>query len=232
MIVNYTEYPLSDQVNRFLTAVYGWMMCALLLSAGTAYYVSTVPAWQMYIKTNPYLLFTLLIAQLVLVIVLSLFILRMNLVTAIGTFLLYATLLGVTLSVIFEVYTEVSIFQTFIVTAGMFGVMAVYGYVTRSDLSRMGNISFMMLVGLVIGMFVNIFLRSQAMDFVLSGIGVIVFTLLTAYDMQRLKRLGQQLFAEQEVMAKIAVLGALTLYLDFVNLFLFLLRFMGRRRDR
>ena len=113
----------------------------------------------------------------------------------------------------------------------MFGTMALYGYVTESDLTTIGNISLMALFGLILGLLINMFLRSPGFDFMLSAIGVIVFTLLTAYDTQKIKRMAQQLMADRETMGKIAILGALTLYLDFINLFLYLLRFMGRRRE-
>jgi len=135
------------------------------------------------------------------------------------------------LSLIFLIYTEASIYITFIVTASMFGVMALYGYFTRSDLTTIGNISIMALFGLIVGFVVSIFLDSSWFDYVLSIIGVIVFTLLTAYNVQKIKRLAQQLMADRETMNKIAVLGAFALYLDFINLFLYMIRFMGKQKE-
>ncbi len=231
MNMEYVEYPTQERLTNFMYRVYGWMATALLLTASTAYYVSTVPAWQQTLYTQPGLVIALFIAQLALVIVLSLFLFKMNLATAVMMFMTYALLLGITLSSIFLVYTEASIYTTFLVTAGMFGTMALYGYVTESDLTTIGNISLMALFGLILGLLINMFLRSPGFDFMLSAIGVIVFTLLTAYDTQKIKRMAQQLMADRETMGKIAILGALTLYLDFINLFLYLLRFMGRRRE-
>ncbi len=225
------DYPVSGQVHSFMYSVYAWMACALLVSALTAYYVAVTPAIFKWIYGNVFVLIMLFVAQIGLVIGLSLLLPRLTLVTALIMFLLYAGLLGVSLSVIFHIYTTASIFSTFITAAGMFGAMAVYGYVTRTDLTTVGNISVMILFGLIIGLVVNLFLRSATMDLVLSGVGVVIFSLLTAYDTQKIKELGQRMLAEQETMQKVAVLGALTLYLDFINLFLFLLRFMGRRRE-
>ncbi len=225
------DYLVSGRVHSFMYSVYGWMACALLVSALTAYYVAVTPAIFAWIYGNIFVLIMLFVAQIGLVIGLSLLLPRLTLVTALVMFFLYAGLLGVSLSVIFHIYTTASIFSTFITAAGMFGAMAVYGYVTRTDLTTVGNISIMILFGLIIGLVVNLFLRSATMDLVLSGVGVVIFSLLTAYDTQKIKELGQRMLAEQETMQKVAVLGALTLYLDFINLFLFLLRFMGRQRE-
>jgi len=227
----YGDYSVSSRIHSFMYSVYAWMACALLISAVTAYYVAATPAIFELIYGNTLLLIALFIVQIGLVIGLSLFLSRMTLITALVMFLVYAGLLGVTLSVIFHIYTTASIFATFITSAGMFGAMAVYGYLTRTDLSAVGSISIMILFGLIIGLVVNLFLRSTTMDLLLSGVGVIIFSLLTAYDTQKIKQLGQRMLGEQEAMQKAAVLGALTLYLDFINLFLFLLRFMGRRQQ-
>jgi len=225
------EYPHVQRVANLMYGVYGWMSCALTITAGIAYYVAATPKIFMFIHQNPGVLIMLFLAQLGLVIGLSAFLTRMTFTTALIMFLLYAASLGLTLSSIFYIYTEASIVSTFVTSAGMFGVMSVYGYITRSDLTSIGNMSVMILFGLIIGMVVNMFLRNPMVDLVLSGVGVVVFVLLTAYDTQKIKRLGQQMVASKETMAKIAILGALTLYLDFINLFLFLLRFMGKRRD-
>ncbi len=227
----YEDYPISGRVHSFMYSVYGWMACALLVSALTAYYVAATPAIFEWIYGNIFVLIMLFVAQIGLVIGLSLFLPRLTLVTALIMFFLYAGLLGVSLSVIFHIYTTASIFSTFITAAGMFGAMAVYGYLTRTDLTTVGSISIMILFGLIIGLLVNLFLRSATMDLVLSGVGVVIFSLLTAYDTQKIKELGQRMLADQETMQKVALLGALTLYLDFINLFLFLLRFMGRRQE-
>jgi len=169
--------------------------------------------------------------QLTLVIILAAFIMKLNPVTAVVLFIIYAISVGVTFSVLFSAYTESSIYATFLVTAGMFGVTCLYGYFTGADLTSLGSFGFMALIGLILGGFVNLFLRSPGFDFILSAAGVLVFTLLTAYDTQKIKMLGQRLMASPKTRDRIAILGALTLYLDFINLFLYMLRFMGRRRE-
>lgn len=226
-----SDYPVDGAVAQFMYRVYGWMSLALIISAAIAYYVSGSPEIYALIQHNNFVLIGIIIAQLALVVVLSMFILKMSFLTAMLLFMAYAASVGLTLSVIFLVYTMTSIFATFVITAGMFGTMCLYGYFTRTDLTRMGNILLMALFGLILAMLVNFFLKSAAMDFVLSGLGVLIFTGLTAYDAQKIKMLGQQMIADHETMNKVAVLGALTLYLDFINLFLFLLRFMGKQKD-
>jgi FtsH-binding integral membrane protein len=218
-------------LQSFMAGIYSWMSCALAITAAVAYYVAAHSEFLLYIQTHPLMLIVLFVAQLGLVIALSALIYRMSFVTALALFVVYAALMGLTLSTIFALYTTASIVTTFITTAGMFGAMALYGYFTKTDLTTIGSLSIMMLFGLIIGMFVNIFMQNQTFDFILSGIGVIVFTLLTAYDVQKLKLLGQQLHGQDEMTNKITLLGALTLYLDFINLFLFMLRFMGNRRE-
>jgi len=224
-------YELDKRVSSFMVGVYGWMSGALAITAGTAYYVAHTPAIFTYVYTHPALLLGLIFGQLALVFAMSFFINRMSFITALVLFLVYAATLGITLASIFYVYTESSIITTFLTTAGMFGVMSLYGYVTKADLTTVGNMSIMVLVGLIIGMLINLFLKSEQFDYILSGIGVVIFVLLTAYDTQRIKQLGRLMLVEQEVIGKVTLLGALSLYLDFINLFLFLLRFMGSRRE-
>lgn len=224
-------YELEQRVSSFLAGVYGWMSCALAITAGIAYWVAHTPVIFNYIYTNPHTIFMLMIGQLAIVIALSFFINRINFITALVLFIVYAASLGFTLSSIFHVYTELSIVTTFLTTALTFGAMSLYGYMTKSDLSSIGSMSFMLLIGLIIGLFINMFVRSTQFDYILSGIGVIVFVLLTAYNTQQLKQIAKSRLIDQETMAKITLLGALTLYLNFINLFLFLLRFMGQRRE-
>lgn len=221
----------SRFVQDFLYRVYGWMSVGLALTAGTAYWVATTPAMVQMIYKSPGIFLGLFIVQLVLVIALSAGINRLSYPTALMLFLGYALLSGVTLSGIFLAYTQTSIFSTFLVTAGMFGGMSLYGYVTKSDLSGMGNLLLMALFGLILSMFVNMWFRSPQFSFMISGAGVLIFTLLTAYDVQKLKRIAQMMSARGQPMGQIVVYGALTLYLDFINLFLYLLRFMGQRRN-
>ena len=147
-------------------------------------------------------------------------------------FITFAVLMGMSLSFILLAYTAASVYKTFAVTAGMFGVMAVLGYTTKTDLTRFGAIMFMGLIGIVIAMLINFFLASPALDYIISLIGVVVFTGLTAYDVQKLKRIGSGAVGDNmdANLRKLSILGALTLYLDFINLFLFLLRFLGNRK--
>lgn len=235
MTTNYSGQTYYAQESNLLYRVYGWMCLALALTASTAYYVSTSPSFLAMIFGQdgkgtmvPIILF---IVQIGLVLALSLLIQRISYPMAVILFLLYALTLGVTLSAIFLVYTYTSIFATFLVASGMFGAMAIYGYFTKSDLSSMGSFLFMALIGLVIGGFVNMFLKSDSFQYVLAAIGVLIFTLYTAYDVQKIKNIMQDRLADRETMSKVAIIGALTLYLDFVNLFLSLLQFMGRKKE-
>ena len=225
------EQTLQDQLVNFMYGVYGLMSGALALTAVTAYFISTIPNIQVTLFGSPLLMALIFIGQFALVIALTAMLQRLTLPMALAMFFVFATSLGVTLSVFFLVYTEASIVQTFVVTSGTFGVMTIYGYVTGADLTKLGNVLIMAVWGLIIALLVNLFLRNPMFDLVVSGAGVLIFTLLTAYDTQKIKQMGEHMLGDQEMIGKVAVLGALTLYLDFVNLFLFLLRFMGRRRD-
>ncbi len=223
------NYSISERLSLFMYGVYAWMACALAITACTAYSISLFPQALEIIRT---LSLPILLMQLGLVVGLSWFFNRLTLTTALLMFLLYSVLVGITFSFIFYVYTMSSIFSTFLTTAGMFGGMAVYGYVTRTDLTAIGSIGLMMLLGLIVGFTINRFFDNPAIDYMLSGAGVLIFTLLTAYDTQKIKQLGQQILMNEEaiepgMMEKMTVLGALTLYLDFINLFLHLLRFRG-----
>lgn len=225
------EHVGSSRISDFLAAVYGWMSVGLILTAATAYYVAQSPQFVTKIFMSPSTQVGLFLMQIILVLALSFLLSRMNFIVAAICFVLYAMSLGVTLSVILRIYTPASVGITFLTTAGMFGVMSLYGFVTRRDLTGIGSVSMMMLFGLIIALFINIFMQSETMDYVFSALGVIIFTLLTAYDTQKLRQIAQKMHADQETQAKVSLMGALMLYLDFINLFLFLLRFMGQRRD-
>lgn len=225
------DYHMQQQTSSFMWGVYGWMSCALMVTAYIAYTLSLFPKFVYSFVTNPALLIVLMIVQLGLVLALSFALPRLSFPAAVSLFLLYSATVGVTLSTIFFVYTTGSIVTTFITSAGMFGGMAMYGYFTRADLTTVGNIALMILMGMIIAMVVNLFIQSSSLDYLLSGMGVIIFSLLTAYDTQKIKQLGSQLLMNGQEVAKITILGALMLYLDFINLFLFLLRFMGKRRQ-
>lgn len=221
---------LSDaRVSTFLSRVYAWMFLGLLITAGTAFFVASSPTIIETIFTNRILLWGLLLAQLGLVFFLSARVNQMAPATASALFILYAGMVGVTSSVILLVYTGSSIFSTFVVTGGMFGATALFGTVTKRSLAGLGHFMFMGLIGLILASIVGIFWHSDALQFVISVVGVLVFTGLTAWDAQRLKHLAVALPDGRT--GTYAVVGALSLYLDFINLFFFLLRFMGGRRD-
>jgi len=215
---------------RFITKVYGWMGFALLITAFVALFAVSTPAIMRFILTNQWVFFGLLIGELALVGYLVIAIKKMSAFTATLVFLGYAALNGLTFSVIFLMFTAESIASTFFVTAGTFGAMSFYGYVTKRDLTSIGNLCFMALIGVIIASIVNIFLKSPALYWITTYIGVIVFVGLTAYDTQKIKQMGATMAEGTEQERKGAVRGALALYLDFINLFLMLLRIFGRRR--
>jgi len=222
-----TSTGLIVRQNTLVRQVYAWMGCGLALTALMALITVSTPELLQVIVGNRLVFYGLMIGELALVFTLSGAIHRMSAGVATMLFIGYSALNGLTLSVIFLVYTADSIASTFAVSAAMFGAMSIYGYATRKDLTSWGSFLFMGLIGIVIASLVNIFLRSNAVSWVVSAIGVIVFTGLTAYDTWKIKALA----AAGEEGRKPAILGALTLYLDFINLFLMLLRLMGGRRD-
>lgn len=215
----------------FLRRVYNWMGLGLALTAVVAMGVASTPAALQLILGNPWLFFGLIIAELGLVITLSAALGRLSATTATLLFFVYAALNGLTLSVIFLAYTQASIGQTFFITAGTFGAMSFYGYSTKRDLASWGSFLFMGLIGIILASVVNLFLASPAIYWVITYAGIIVFVGLTAYDTQKLKEMALGGFADEDVARKGAVMGALALYLDFINLFLMLLRLFGRRGD-
>jgi len=223
------EISSAGSVN-FMYKVYMWMCAALLITAVTSFFVLSTPSVKVFIF-KPAVMFGLSIGSLILAIALQAMIRQMSLTTALALFFLYAVMLGMMLSSIFMVFTQTSIYATFVVAAGMFGIMALYGAFTKTDLSTIGSYATMALFGIIIAMIVNIFLQSSQFDFLISFVGVAVFVLLTAADTQKIRQLGNQLVMDRQTIEKVALLCALTLYLDFINLFLFLLRIMGKRRD-
>lgn len=230
---NESSYVPADvrdtRVTAFLSKVYGWMFLGLLITAGTALFVASSPVLIETFILNRILFWILVLAQLGLVLFLSVRVDHMAPATAAGLFLLYSALTGVTSSVIFLVYTGASIVSAFVIAAGMFGTMAVFGTLTKKNLAGMGQFMFMGLIGLVIASIVNIFLFNDMLSFVISVVGVLVFTGLTAWDAQRMKEMAVAL--PDGRVGTYAVVGALTLYLDFINLFFFILRLLGGRRD-
>lgn len=219
----------DERVGAFLSKVYGWMFVGLLITAVTAFAVASSPALIEAVILNRLLFWVLIFAQLGLVFYLSARVEHMAPVTAAGLFMLYSGLTGLTSSVILLLYTGTSVASTFIITAGMFGSMAFFGTVTKRSLAGWGQFLFMGLIGLIIAMIVGMFWQNGAMQFVISVVGVLVFTGLTAWDAQRLKQMAVSL--PDGRVGSYAIVGALSLYLDFINLFFFLLRFTGGRRD-
>lgn len=220
-------------VNDFVRSVYNWMAIGLALTGFLAFYVAGNESIMRFIFGNQMIFFGLIIAELVLVFTLSARVAKLKASTATGMFLLYAALNGVTLSFIFLAYTATSIASTFFVCAATFVACSVYGWTTKRDLTSMGGFMAMGLIGIIIATLVNLFIRSSAMQMIISYIGVIVFVGLTAYDTQKLKTmaLSQPAGVDAGVVRKGAIIGALSLYLDFINLFLMLLRIMGNSRN-
>lgn len=217
----------AERVSAFLVKVYGWMCIGLGITAAVAYLVSSSPAVIGALTGNRFVFFGLVILELGLVFFLSARVGSLEPGTAAGLFVAYAALNGVTLSVILLVYTGASIATTFLVTGGMFGALAFFGTTTKRSLAGAGQFFFMGLIGLILASIVGVFWQSNALQFLITVVGVIVFTGLTAWDAQRLKHMALELAPEGA--GSYAIVGALSLYLDFVNLFLMLLRLQGRR---
>ena len=212
-----------------MSKVYLWMTLALVVTGMTAYYVASSPTILYAIVSNQIAFWGLFIGELVLVFVLSSRIMSLSFVTASLMFVIYSIMNGVFFSFILLAYTEQSIATTFLITAGTFGAMSLFGFVTKRDLSAMGRILFMLLIGLIIATVVNIFMKAEGLTLILNYAGVVIFVGLTAYDTQSIKQMLQE-HGDKEGAEKIALLGSLSLYLDFINLFIYLLRFFGESR--
>ncbi|MDT8420185.1 MAG: Bax inhibitor-1/YccA family protein [Desulfuromonadales bacterium] len=222
--------PNVTVTSGFFSKVYGWMTAGLALTALASLFTLSSEAMLQLIFGNKLVFYGLIFGELGLVIALSAAINRISAATATLMFLCYSALNGVTFAAIFLVYTQSSIASAFFVASGTFAAMSLYGYVTKRDLTGWGSFFFMGLIGIIIASVVNIFLQSEMIYWITSYIGVFVFVGLTAYDTQKIKMIGQAGFADAEQQKKAAILGALRLYLDFINLFLMLLRVMGNRR--
>jgi len=229
--LNQTQTQVQARVNSFIRSVYNWMAIGLGITGFVAYYVANTESLRQLIFGNQILFFGLIIAEFGLVIAISARIQKMQASTATALFVLYSALNGATLSLIFLIYTASSITSTFFICAGTFVACSIYGWTTKRDLTSVGGFMTMGLIGIIIASVVNIFLRSPGMYMIISYIGVIVFVGLTAYDTQHLKNMAmtQPDGLEAGVVRKGAILGALKLYLDFINLFLMLLRIFGNR---
>lgn len=223
------QLSMSAAFPVLMRKVYVWMTLALVITGFTAYGVATSPGALQLILGNQLLFWGLVIGELALVIGVSAAINRLSLTTATMMFVLYSVINGALLAPIFLIYTSSSIATVFFITAGTFGAMALIGYTTKTDLTSMGKFLFMALIGLIIATLVNMFVKSSGFTLILSYIGVLIFVGLTAYDSQKIKNLLLQAPDAGEAAQKIALLGALTLYLDFINLFLYLLRIFGKK---
>lgn len=225
----------KDLTKNFIANVFAWMGIALAITAFTAYYFASNESL-IFSLINPETGGFTILGWLVMLSPLG-FVLAMNVgfqkfsaSTLILLFGVFSILMGASLSFILLIYTSASVFKTFAVTAAMFGIMSVVGYTTKTDLTKFGSLMFMGLIGIIIASVVNMFMQSDTFDYIISFIGVLVFTGLTAYDVQKLKRIGAGIQYGSESAKKLVIMGALSLYLDFINLFLFLLRFLGNRR--
>jgi FtsH-binding integral membrane protein len=218
------------QQRVYMARVYGWMTVGLAFTALAAAYTLSQDYLIAALVRNSALWMGLVIVELGMVLVLSAAVNRLSPPIATALFLVYAALNGVTLSFVVLLYTSSSIAETFLITAGTFGLMSIYGYVTKRDLTSLGNLLFMLLLGMILASVVNIFLNVAAIYWITTYVGVAIFVGLVAYDTQRIKRMMTATVDGSEAQYKGAILGALALYLDFVNLFLLLLRIFGRRR--
>jgi len=227
----FIDFNSRDVLESVLRHVYVWMTLGLFITAGVAAFVSASPLFQV-LTGQPLIFFGLLIAELALVMGLSWSIKSISTATAIPLFLLFAALNGLTLSTLFVVYSLGSIAFAFIASAATFGAMSIIGYLTKIDLSKMGTFLLMGLIGLVIAMTVNIFWAISALGWIVTFAGIFLFLGLTVFDTQRIKRMTATALqqGDGEIESRLGILGALSLYLDFINLFLFLLRLAGRRR--
>ena len=223
------QWDVSAAFPVLMRKVYVWMTLALVITGITAYGVANSPGILQAIYTNKILFFGMIIAEFALVIGVSAAINKLSLATATLMFILYSVINGALMSYIFLAYTASSVATVFFITAGTFAAMAVVGDTTKTDLSSMGKYLFMALIGLIIATVVNLFVKSDGMTLILSYIGVLVFVGLTAWDSQKIKQMLLQAPDAGEGAQKLALLGALTLYLDFINLFIYLLRIFGKR---
>ena len=225
------DYAMSTAFPALMRKVFVWMTLALAITGLTAYGVATSPALLSLIFSSKVTFFGLIIAEFALVFAISGAINRLSLSTATMLFILYSVINGATLSSIFFAFSVATISKVFFITAGTFGAMALVGYTTKTDLTSMGKLLFMALLGIIIASVVNMFVASSGLDLILSYVGVLVFVGLTAYDTQKIKQMCQAAPDAGESAQKLALIGALSLYLDFINLFLYLLRIFGNNRD-
>ena len=231
------EFGTITRENTLLRSSFAWMSLAMLLTAITAYMFGFMPALTSLLIEETeagfkptIFAYVVMFAPLLFVMGMSFALNRLSYPALIGLFVAYAIINGISFSFIFWVYNIGSILKVFLSTTALFGIMAVAGYTTKTDLTKLGSILFIGLIGIVVASLINMFMRSDSMDYIISILGVIIFTGLTAYDVQKIKNLGEQA-SGTSLSGKLGIMGALTLYLDFINLFLFLLRLFGGRKD-
>lgn len=228
-VVTRTQADIDQGLRSHMLRVYNYMAAALGLTGLIAYFVGTNAAMMHTLMTNPVLFWVIALAPIGLVFFLSFRIAHMSFGTAQLTFWIFAALMGLSLSSIFVVYVHESIARVFFITAGTFAAMSIYGYTTKRDLTNMGSFLMMGLIGIIIASVVNIFLKSSGLAFAISILGVLIFVGLTAYDTQKIKEMYME-SDDSTISGKKAIMGALALYLDFINLFLMLLRLFGDRK--
>ncbi|PPI88071.1 hypothetical protein CRV12_00290 [Candidatus Pantoea edessiphila] len=220
----------SQELQTYMAQVYGWMTCGLILTSVVAWLSIRIPTLMELIVNNKNILFTLIITQLAVSIFISSSIVNLSASAITGMFMLYSMLTGLVMSYIFLIYTSSSIVTTFCIAAAMFGIMSIYGYVTKRDLSRLNNIVLMALIGIVLSSLINFLLKSSMLMWFLTYISILLFVFLTACDTQKLKIIGNQIdMSDSDALRRSSILGALILYLDFINLFNLLLKIGGDR---
>jgi FtsH-binding integral membrane protein len=236
IIDEYAQPAEQVNVSAFMSKVFTYMFIALMVSGATAFVVGTsqplfskLITFENGVLSRTILGWVVMLSPLALVILMTTRLQKMSASSLLMTFFAFAILLGASLSHIFVFYNVGHIYQTFFISSATFGVMAFIGYTTSTDLTKLGSILYMALIGLVIAIVINWFAQSSMMGYIISGIGVLIFTGLTAYDTQKLKNIALSVGTQSEMAQKMIIMGALTLYLDFINLFLFMLRFMGGR---
>ncbi len=231
----YSYYHYSSTISNvysYINNVYGWMSSGLLLTSFTAWYITKMPFILEMIFFNKFFSFTILIVQLIVVFILSNMIHRLSANLAITLFMFYSILTGLSISSIFLIYTYTSIATTFLTTSIMFGIMSIWGYSTRQDLTKISNLALMLLIGIIISTTINFFLQNSYMVWIISYFGILSFSILIAWDTQKLKEIGNYITSEHdEQFRKYSILGALILYLDFINLYLLILKLIGIRSE-
>jgi FtsH-binding integral membrane protein len=232
---NYNDQTInvdSSATSRsFVANVFSYMTLALVITGVASYWFAASGNMMALLQGSTILLWGIMLAPIGMVLIMSFAFNRLSFGALMGLFLAYSLVNGISLSVIFLVYSSAAISKVFFITAGLFATMAVVGYTTKTDLTNLGSILMMAVLGIVIASLVNFFLQSETFDYIISCIGVLVFTGLVAYDTQKVKRIGAGVEYGTATAGKLALMGALSLYLDFINLFLFLLRVFGGRRD-